>query len=116
MEKVLAGNETVGIPWPVISAFLRISTNTRLPAPRMSMDTACEITSSLLDLPVVRTIEAREDHWRLVRQLLHDGQATGNLVTDAQIAALTIEWGGVLHTTDRDFARFPGLRWVNPLT
>lgn len=43
------------------------------------------------------------------------GQASGALVSDAEIAALTIENGGVLHTADRDFARFPDLRWTNPL-
>jgi hypothetical protein len=47
--------------------------------------------------------------------VLIDGQARGPLVTDAQLAALTIECGGELQTTDRDFARFPGLRWTNPL-
>ena len=47
--------------------------------------------------------------------MLLEGQASGNLVSDAEIAALTIEYGGVLYTADRDFARFPGLRWVNPL-
>jgi predicted nucleic acid-binding protein len=44
-----------------------------------------------------------------------DGQARGPLVTDAQLAALTTEYGGILHTTDRDFARFSGLRFTNPL-
>jgi uncharacterized protein len=44
-----------------------------------------------------------------------NGQATGPLASDAHLAALTLEHGGVLHTTDRDFARFPGLRWHNPL-
>jgi predicted nucleic acid-binding protein len=47
--------------------------------------------------------------------MLIEGQARGPLTTDAQLVALTIEYGGVLHTTDRDFARFPGLRWMNPL-
>ena len=47
--------------------------------------------------------------------MLLDGQAGGDLVTDAHLAALTLEHGGVLHTTDRDFARFPDLRWINPL-
>jgi hypothetical protein len=48
--------------------------------------------------------------------MIVDGQASGPLVSDAEVAALTIEYGGVLHTADRDFARFPGLRWMNPLT
>jgi hypothetical protein len=47
--------------------------------------------------------------------MILDGQAPGPLISDAHLAALTIEYGGVLHTTDRDFARFPGLRWTNPL-
>jgi uncharacterized protein len=47
--------------------------------------------------------------------MIVEGQAPGALVSDAQLAALTLEYGGVLHTTDRDFARFPGLRWGNPL-
>jgi hypothetical protein len=57
-----------------------------------------------------------EDRWPLFRQMIVEGQASGPLITDAQLAALTIEYGGVLHTTDRDFARFPGLRWKNPLS
>ncbi len=56
-----------------------------------------------------------ERHWSLFRQMLLGGKASGPLTTDAELAALTIECGGVLYTTDRDFARFPGLRWVNPL-
>ncbi len=56
-----------------------------------------------------------EKHWPLLRQVVTEGQARGPLVTDAQLAAMTIECGGVLHTTDRDFGRFPGLRWTNPL-
>jgi predicted nucleic acid-binding protein len=47
--------------------------------------------------------------------MIVEGQAPGGLITDAQLAALTMEYGGVLNTTDRDFARFPGLRWTNPL-
>jgi hypothetical protein len=56
-----------------------------------------------------------DGHWRIFRKMIVEGQATGPLVSDAQIAALTIEYGGVLYTADRDFARFPGLRWENPL-
>jgi len=48
--------------------------------------------------------------------MLMEGQASGDVTSDAQLAALTLERGGVLHTTDRDFARFPSLRWKNPLT
>jgi hypothetical protein len=54
-------------------------------------------------------------HWRILKKLLTEGQATGNLVMDAHLAALAIEHGALLCTTDRDFSRFPGLRWENPL-
>jgi predicted nucleic acid-binding protein len=56
-----------------------------------------------------------ERHWSIFQWMLIEGQVRGPLATDAQLAALTIEYGGVLHTTDRGFARFPGLRWINPL-
>jgi hypothetical protein len=63
----------------------------------------------------VRLLSPSERHWSIFQRMLIDGRVRGPLATDAQLAALTIEYGGVLHTTDRDFARFPGLRWVNPL-
>ena len=65
--------------------------------------------------PNVRMLGPGEQHWSFLRQMMLEGQARGPLVTDAQLAALTIEYGGVLHTTDRDFSRFPGLRWKNPI-
>lgn len=68
-----------------------------------------------LEQPNVRLLAPGDHHWTLLRKMTIDGQARGALITDAQLAALTIECGGVLHTTDRDFARFPGLRWINPL-
>jgi hypothetical protein len=57
-----------------------------------------------------------ESHWQILSQLIAEGQAAGLLISDAHLAAMTIEHGGVLHTTDRDFSRFPGLRWKNRLT
>jgi predicted nucleic acid-binding protein len=68
-----------------------------------------------IDQPNVRLLAPTENHWSYLRQMMTEGQARGPMVTDAQLAALTIEYGGVLHTTDRDFSRFPGLRWKNPL-
>ena len=68
-----------------------------------------------MNQPNVRLLAPGEHHWTLLRHTILEGQARGPLVSDAELAALTIEYGGVLHTTDRDFARFPGLRWTNPL-
>jgi predicted nucleic acid-binding protein len=68
-----------------------------------------------MELKNVRLLVPGERHWSHFQRMLEDGQVRGPRTTDAQLAALTIEYGGVLYTTDRDFARFPGLRWVNPL-
>ena len=113
--KVFSEMEPVGLPWQSISAFLRIATNAKLPGVRVGMDDAVEIVDSWLDQPCVSLLTQGEGHWDLLRRMLVEGQARGPLAMDAQLAALTIECGGILYTTDRDFSRFPGLRWQNPL-
>lgn len=115
VEKTFSGTELVGLPWQTVSAFLRIMTNPRLPGERFTLFEAVAIIDGWLDQPNLRLLAPGEQHWLLFRQMATDGQAAGPLITDAQLAALTFEYGGVLHTTDRDFARFPALRWVNPL-
>ncbi len=114
-EEALSGVEPVGLPWQTISAFLRIATNVRLPGNRFTVEEAAAIVDQWVALPVVHLLAPRDRHWAFFRRLLVEGKASGPLTTDAQLAALTIENGGVLYTTDRDFARFPGLKWVNPL-
>jgi uncharacterized protein len=115
LERAFSGPETVGLPWQAIAAFLRISTNPRLPRARSASEAAREV-EHWLEQPNVRILSPGEDHWHTLRQMMFEGQAFGPLVSDAQIAALTIENGAVLYSSDRDFARFPALRWVNPLT
>jgi predicted nucleic acid-binding protein len=68
-----------------------------------------------LQQPNVKLLAPGDQHWALLRKLLIMGQARGPLAIDAQLAALTMENDGVLHTTDRDFARFPELTWTNPI-
>ena len=116
VENIFSGTETVGLPWQTVSAFLRVITNRRLPGRRLAVEQAVEIVEEWLEQPNVRVLAPGDDHWLLLRRMMVEGQASGPLVSDAQLAALTIEYGGVLHTTDRGFARFPGLRWKNPLT
>ena len=115
VEQTLSGSEIVGIPWQTIGAFLRIITNAKLPNQRVTLDQAVEVVDLWMEQPNVRLLTPGERHWPILRQMIIEGQARGPLLTDAQLAALTIEHGGVLHTTDRDFARFPGLRWTNPI-
>ncbi len=116
LEQVLSGVETVGLPWQSISAFLRITTNLRLSGARIAIEEALQVVNLWLQQPNVQILVPGEQHWSVLSRLLVEGRASGPLVSDAEIAALTIEYGGVLHTADRDFARFPGLRWVNPLS
>jgi toxin-antitoxin system PIN domain toxin len=115
LEAAFTGVEPVGLPWQTISAFLRIATNARLPGNRFTMQEAATIVDHWIALPVVHLLVPRDRHWAFFRGMLVEGKASGPLTTDAQLAALTIENGGVLYTTDRDFARFPGLKWINPL-
>ena len=85
------------------------------PGFRRSSEDAARVVDQWLQQPNVRVLVPGDRHWPLFRQMIIEGQASGPLVSDAELAALTIEYGGVLYTADRDFARFPGLRWVNPL-
>jgi len=80
-----------------------------------TMEQAVAIVDQWLEAPNIRFLSPSEPHWPLLRQNLIHGQARGPLVSDAQLAPITIENGGALYSTDRDFARFPGLRWKNPL-
>ncbi len=115
VEGVFSGVEPVGLPWQTISAFLRILTNTRLPGDRFTMEEAAVIVDEWTALPAVHLLAPGERHWSFFRRMLVDGKASGPLTTDAALAAVAMENGGVLCTTDRDFARFPGLKWMNPL-
>jgi hypothetical protein len=115
VAKVFSGAEPVGLPWQTVSAFLRVVTNRRLPGKRVTLQEAIVAVEEWLEQPNVRILAPGENHWPLLKRLIVEGAASGPLVTDAQLAALAIEHGGVLYTADQDFARFPGLRWVNPL-
>lgn len=115
LEKIFSATDPVGIPIQSASAFLRIMTQPGLRHGRFSLQEAVEIVEEWLSLPQVRLLTPGERHWTVFRRMLLEGHASGRLVTDAQIAAITLEFGGELQTNDRDFARFPGLRWTNPL-
>lgn len=115
LEGLLSGPAPVGLPWTVLLAFLRIATNPRALARPLTMDDAATIVSSWLDQPCVVRPEPGERHWEILLGLMGTAQARGPLVMDAHLAALAIEHGATLATTDRDFVRFEGLRAVNPL-
>jgi toxin-antitoxin system PIN domain toxin len=114
-DKQLSGSEPVGLCWPVLTAFIRIGTNARLQQRPLTLKEAITRVQSWFDQRCVRLIQPTDQHWPLFQQMLRAGNATANLVSDAQLAALAIEHNCVLHSTDRDFARFPKLKWINPL-
>jgi hypothetical protein len=115
LEAALASRELVRFAWLTLWAFLRISTNPRIFDRPLSTGEAEQIISSWLAQPTAGILEPGERHWEILCRLLREGQASGVLVMDAALAALAMEHGATLNTTDRDFARFPGLRWRNPL-
>ena len=111
----LSGTGVVCLCWTVLSAFIRIGTNPRVFEHPLSLEQALDSVQSWLDQPCTRLIRPTERHWIVFKQVLTDGQAVANLVTDAHLAALAIEHGCKLASTDSDFARFSKLKWKNPL-
>ncbi len=116
IEEAFSSGTPIGLPWHTIGAFLRVVTNLKLPGQRFTLPEGAQIVDRWLDQPNVIPLSPGDHYRPLFRQTMIAGQARGPLLSDAQLAALTIEFGGILHTTDRDFARFPGLRWLNPLS
>lgn len=114
-DQQLSGKEPVCLCWPVLTAFIRIGTNPRVFARPLGLVQASDIVQSWLDQPNTRLIHPTETHWETLRAMLEASQAIGNLVTDAHLAALAIEHGCRLASTDSDFSRFPRLKWFNPI-
>lgn len=111
----LSGSSPVCLCWTVLGAFIRIGTNPRVFEHPLSLDQAIARIQSWMDQPCTRIVRPTERHWVVFQQMLRGGQAVANLVTDAHLAALAAEHGCELVSTDSDFARFPGVRWCNPL-
>jgi len=116
LERTIGGEEPVGFPLMTLLAFVRISTNPGLHREPLPARTAVSIVRSWLAHPNVSMVSPTERHWSTLEGLAASGQARGPLLMDAHLAALAIEHGATLATTDRDFSRFPGLRTIDPLT
>jgi len=115
LEKAFSGDAPVCLTWMTILAFLRIATNSHIFPHPLSATQAAKIVSGWLEQPCVSVINPGERHWEILSKLLGTAQARGPLVMDTHLAALAIENGAVLYTSDQDFTRFPGLRTKNPL-
>ena len=109
------GTGAVGIPWIVILGFIRITTHPRILENPLEVDGACARVRTWLARPNAIVVHPGARHPDLPFQLLEAAGTGGNLTTDGRLAALAVEHQAELHSTDADMARFPGLRWVNPL-
>lgn len=115
LEQSLSTPQPVLLAWVTVLAFMRIATNPRAFEEALSVQEAASAASSWLERPMVKVIHPGEHHLRILGDLLEATGARGPEVMDAHLAALALEHGAILCTTDRGFARFPGLRFVNPL-
>jgi toxin-antitoxin system PIN domain toxin len=114
-EDLLNGSQAVGLTWVAILGFVRIITHRSILSSPLRVDRACTYVRSWLEQPVVAILHPGSRHAEILFELLSALGSAGNLTTDAHLAAITIEHQAELHSTDVDFARFPGLRWINPL-
>jgi uncharacterized protein len=116
LEKTLSGREAVGLAWAAVLAFLRLTTRTGISANPLSIEEALDVLEEWLDHPNVSILNPGPRHAHILRSLLLSTGSAGKLTTDAHLAALAIEHGAQLCSFDHDFARFPGLKWIGPLT
>jgi len=110
----LTSTPSVGIPWPTIVAFVRISTHPRALSRPLDVSTAYGVVEEWLTRTNVFLPVPTDRHAMLYGAMLRTGKAAGNHTTDAHLAALAVEWGLEVMSADRDFARYPGLRWHDP--
>ncbi len=115
LDAQLGGSGPVGLPWPTLLGFLRIVTNPRVFQRPEPMAWAWRQVSAWLDAEVAWIPQPTERHREVLGSLLQGAGVQANLVPDAHLAALAIEHGLVVCSTDGDFARFPEVRWRDPL-
>lgn len=116
LEDALSGTETVGFAWMVLLAFLRISTRHRVFPHPLPPAVALDLVDAWLTHPTATIVHPTARHAAVLRGLIGNSGVAGDLVMDAHLAALAIEHGAELYSTDKDFAQFPDLRWRNPLS
>jgi uncharacterized protein len=115
LQGVLGSDEAYGTSDLVLSGFVRVVTHPRVFSPPSPLEAALEFAEQVRGQPNCVLITPGPRHWDIFVRLCSAAGAKGNLVPDAYLAALAIESGSEWITTDRDFSRFPGLRWRHPL-
>ena len=115
LDSRLNGPTPVGLPWPTLLSFVRLVSNPRIFEHPQPISKAWKQVDDWLTCPVAWIPQPTERHREILGSFLTDSFGRSNLVPDAHLAALAIEHGLTLCSTDRDFARFPNLRWEDPL-
>lgn len=116
LERSLSSEETIAFAWTVLLGFVRLTTHPGVFRQPLQPSAAVAIVDGWLRQPNTLTLNPTDRHLSLLDELLGGVGSAGNLVTDAHLAALAIEHGAELLSCDHDFARFPGLRWSDPLS
>lgn len=116
LEETLSGTETVAFAWAVMVGFVRIATNPAIFARPWEAGDALDLVDDWLGQPAVTVVQPTDRHAAVLRDLLIPLGTAGNLTSDAHLAALAIEHGATLYSSDNDFSRFPALRCVDPLS
>lgn len=115
LEDLVDSGELFATPDLVLSGFIRVVTHPRVFDPPSSLDDALQFVEAVRNVPNQVPVAPGSGHWAIFTDLCRRAGAKGNLVPDAYLAAMAIESGATWITTDRDYARFPGLRWRHPL-
>ncbi len=114
LDRTLRASETVGLPWLTIVGFLRIVTRRINGRSLVSREVAEQFIAHLLEHPHVVLVEPGPRHWSILGELTAAGDVRGDLYPDAHLAALAVEKGAEVLSSDSDFARFPRLKWTDP--
>jgi toxin-antitoxin system PIN domain toxin len=115
LQATVAAQQAFGISHLILAAVLQVLTHPRVFVPPTPLNRALEFVEALRTQPNAVIVEPGPRHWEIFAGLCRSAGAKGNLISDAWHAALAIEHGCEWITTDRDYARFPGLRWRHPL-
>ena len=115
LEATFGGQEQVGLPLQSLLAFIRLATSPRVFEQPLAADDAIHLVEGWLARPGVSIPNPTEGHWQQFADVAARGQARAGRLMDAHLATLALEHGATLMTTDRGFARFPGLRFRNPI-
>ncbi len=115
LEEHLNADVRIGLPWQSLAAFLRITTHPRIMRSPLAGSAAADLVTDWLDAPAAWVPEMTAKTWPILRRLIAAHGVTGNLMPDAQLAALAIQHGVPVVSADTDFALFPDVTWLNPV-